>query len=144
VTARQALIAHLERIGVRQAGDLSPDVYRDPWLRVAVGERRIPVFPLWGFRGSLALHDLHHLLTGYVTTLRGECEVAGWELGSGGCAWRLYMWIDRFFTFGFGLLVAPAPTLRALRRGMRHRNLYRFRADAVLAMDLDELSRFAA
>ena len=142
MTARQALIAHLEKLGVRQPGDPSPEVYRDPWLRMAVAGRRIPVFPVWGFLGALALHDLHHLVTGYGTTLRGECEIAGWELGSGGCAWRLHMWVDRLSTFAFGLLAAPAATLRALRRGLRHRNLYGLRTDAVLAMDFDEVSRF--
>ena len=32
--------------------------------------------------------DLHHILSGYGMTWRGEIELSAWELGSGGCAWR--------------------------------------------------------
>jgi len=142
MTTKQVLLAHLEKIGVRRPSDPSAAIYRDSWFRIAIGSQSIPIFPLWGLRRSLTLHDIHHLVTGYPTTIRGELEIAGWELGSGGCARHLYMWIDRFLTFAFGLLVAPIATSQALRRGAHHRNLYRLNADRVLSMEFDEVLRF--
>ena len=32
----------------------------------------------------LILHDINHLLKGYQTNWKGECEVSAWELASGG------------------------------------------------------------
>ncbi len=50
------------------------------WVEVRVGQRSIPVFPLWGIKRALIAHDVHHVLTGYATTLKGEFELAAWEL----------------------------------------------------------------
>ncbi len=143
MTARDALIAHLESAGMRPRGDPSREVYRDRWFRIELGGLRIPVAPVGPFRGSVILHDLHHVLTGYGTDWRGEVAIAGWELGSGGCAGRVYMWLDRVSTFLFGLLAAPSTTLRAFRRGIAACNLYRLDADSVLEMEMEELKRRA-
>lgn len=40
--------------------------------------------PNFGWRRrALAAHDLHHLMTGYPMTMRGEFQLAAWELGAG-------------------------------------------------------------
>jgi hypothetical protein len=36
-----------------------------------------------GRRAALLPHDLHHVATGYGTTLVGEAEIGAWELASG-------------------------------------------------------------
>ncbi len=87
------------------------------WLETRIGERSVPIFPLWPIRESLSKHDIHHVLTGYDTDVRGEPELAAWELGSGGCHLNVIFWADRISFFMIGLLTYPAATLRALRRG---------------------------
>ena len=54
------------------------------WIRVRVSKWTVPVIPLWGLKRAHIAHDVHHVLTGYPTTVKGECELAGWELASGG------------------------------------------------------------
>ena len=61
--------------------------YADNWVRVDMFGRRVPVFPIYGFKKTLFLHDIHHLLSDYDTDFRGELEIAAWELSSGGCGW---------------------------------------------------------
>ena len=72
----------------------------------------------------------------------GELELAGWELGSGGCARHKLFWVDRLLFTLLGLILLPTVTWRAVRRGCRQRNLYRLEAEAVLAAEVDELRQW--
>ena len=137
MTTREELVGFLEARGIRPKGDPSPEVYTDDWFRV--GGRRM--FKLGGIKTSLMLHDIHHLVTGYDTDLQGELEIAGWELGSGGCANHKFMWLDRGFTFLLALVTSPRALFRAFRRGRGSRNLYRADLDEILALDVEELRR---
>ena len=139
---QDALIRYFVEQGVLDEKDSAEEWFQDNWIRLKLGERRIPFFPLYGLRRGLILHDLHHMLTGYDTSWRGEAEVAGWELGSGGCAHHLFYWLDRTLFFLGALVLAPLPTLRAFRRGLGSRNLYRLDPDDVLGTDLDEIRHY--
>ena len=85
--------------------------------------------PLLGFPNTRArvravrLHDLHHVLTGYDTSWRGEGEIGAWELASN-CRdhWAAW-WLD-FSAALIGVAIAPRRVLRAFVRGRRERNLY--------------------
>ncbi len=130
---REALIQYFADQGIG-----NPDEwYQDNWYRIG----KLPVYPMWGLKDSLILHDIHHLVTGYDTSPRGELELAGWELGSGGCAQHKLFWVDRLFFALLGLILAPAATWKAFRRGWKQRNLYRLEAEKALAMDVAELRR---
>lgn len=72
---------------------------------------------------AVRLHDLHHVLTGYDTSWRGEAEIAAWELASG-CRGYAAAWLLDAGAALVGLAIAPRATLRAFRRGRRTRNLY--------------------
>jgi ubiquinone biosynthesis protein Coq4 len=72
---------------------------------------------------SVRFHDLHHVLTGYDTSWRGEAEIGGWELSSG-CRDHWAAWVLNFWAAGVGLFFAPHAVLRAWRRGRKSRNLY--------------------
>ena len=109
------------------------------WVEVRVGQRLIPLIPLWGLKEALTAHDVHPELTAYPTTLKGECELAGWELMSGGCRWNLVFWVDRLGAFALGLVICPRATLRALRRGWGCRNLYGMSEREILAADVQAL-----
>lgn len=108
-------------------------------LEFRITDGRTLKVPLWGLKQSLATHDIHHALTEYPTTLRGEVEIAAWELASGGCHRHLVFWFDRLGAFALGLLVYPKVTLRALRRGWGSRNLYRMNLQEILSTDVDQL-----
>lgn len=73
---------------------------------------------------ALRVHDLHHLITGYTTDWRGESEISGWELGSGGAGRFAYAWFIAMFGFVVGVLTMPLRTWRAFRRGRGSTNLY--------------------
>ncbi len=137
--AQQALSRYFVEEGLFPKGSNVDDWVGDRWYRIG----GVPVFPLVGkIKQSLILHDLHHVMTGYHTTWRGELELAGWELGSGGCAWHHFFWFDRLSAFLLGLIFVPRLTLRALRKGWHQHNLYPLRSDEVLATELDELRRY--
>lgn len=82
---------------------------------------RLPNFA-WRRRAILA-HDLHHVLTGIPCTLRGECQMAAWELGAG----PMPHWGARLFCqplILFGLLWTPRSVWRAFLAGRRSRSLH--------------------
>lgn len=81
-------------------------------------------FPNFAWRRrALAAHDLHHLMTGYPMTMRGEFQLAAWELGAG----RYPHWGATSFCAPLilaGLLWSPAAIWRAWRSGRRSQSLY--------------------
>lgn len=112
---------------------------RKKWLEIRIDERVVPVFPLWPIRDALSKHDIHHVLTGYSTDIRGESELAAWELGSGGCHLNLIFWIDRVTFFFIGLLTYPAATLLAMRRGFKCHNLFSRKKEVVLESEVGDI-----
>jgi hypothetical protein len=135
----EALGQFLAKRGVVEGDAGREGLYRGTWFFVRIHGVRIPFFPMVGFRRGLAAHDTHHLVNGYETNWVGECEVAAWELASGGCGSYFAYWIDRMVFLPLGLLTAPLRTLRAFRRGLGQRNLYRLDPDAILSMEVDEV-----
>jgi hypothetical protein len=80
---------------------------------------------------AVRFHDLHHVLTEYRTTFRGECEIGAWEVASG-CADHVAAWFLNLGVFGAGLLFAAGDVWRAFLRGRRSGNLYRATFDEAL------------
>ena len=107
------------------------------WVRV-----RFLGVPIWfpnfdARRSILVAHDVHHLLTGYETTWRGEAEIGGFEIATG-CR---HYWAAWFFNFGgllFGLVIAPLRTFRAFVRGRHCTNFYGVDTEAVLQRTVAE------
>ena len=90
---------------------------------------------------SVRIHDVHHVLTGYATSWRGEGEIAAWELASG-CRDHIASWYLNFWAALIGLFIAPRAVLRAFRRGRASRNLYaREWDDGILDRSVGELRR---
>ncbi len=143
MTTADALTRYLAERRIIDAADELEDAYAASWFYTEVRGRRLPIYPMVGFRGGIALHDVHHMLTGYETSCLGECELAGWELASGGCGLHLVFWLDRLGFLAIGLVVAPRRTLRAFRRGLRGHNLYGLDKERVLSMPLCEVERYA-
>ena len=108
MTIQEALSNYFVEQGLHTERSTLEDWLEDRWYRIG----GVPVLPLVGrIKESLILHDIHHLITGYSTRWTGELELAGWELGSGGCARHWFFWFDRIFTLGLGLVMAPVRTI---------------------------------
>ncbi len=73
---------------------------------------------------ALPLHDLHHIATGYGTTILGEAEVAAWELAPKGLGKYPNGWIYVLAMFFIGLALYPKKTLQAFKRGKNCTNLF--------------------
>lgn len=93
------------------------------WVEVRVGR-----FPMWfpntrARRLAVKFHDLHHVLTGYPTSLRGETEIGAWEVSTG--IGRHYVgWLLDLMALAFGLVINPRGVYRAFVRGRHTRNLF--------------------
>ena len=98
--------------------------YIVPWSRVRVGPIAwyVPNTPMR--KRALPLHDLHHIATGYGTTLFGEAEISAWEVGSGGLGKYPNGWPYVLGLIVVGLLLNPRATINAYRRGRSCTNLF--------------------
>ncbi|HLQ36697.1 MAG TPA: hypothetical protein VK348_02760 [Planctomycetota bacterium] len=99
------------------------------------------VFPNFDARRAvLVTHDVHHLLTGYPTTWRGEAEISAFEIVTG-CKRYWAAWFFNLGGFLFGLWIAPSRTFRAFARARRCTNFYGADAAAVLQKRIGEAQR---
>ena len=133
---REARARYFAENGLGEGG------YDDRFVVLRVAGLPLLVFPNTKQRvRSVRFHDVHHVLTGYGTSWRGEGEIAAWELASG-CRdhWAAW-WLD-FWAALIGLCLAPRAVARAFRRGRASRNLYgREWDDALLERGVGELRR---
>lgn len=98
--------------------------YDDPWVKIKIGPFNVSIPNTPGRVRAVRFHDLHHILTGYDTDLRGEAEIAAWELGSG-CADHYAAWVLNIGAAGIGIALIPKRTWQAFLRGLDSKNLYR-------------------
>jgi hypothetical protein len=124
MTLGEAREAYFERSGFGLDGG-----YAERWIKVKVWR-----MPIWlpntaGRVRAVKLHDLHHIVTEYPTTWRGEAEISAWEVGSGGLRrfWAGW-WLD-LMNVAQGLIINPGGTYRAFMRGRRSRNLFALEFD---------------
>tara|TARA_R110001606_G_scaffold177586_1_gene324112 strand:+ start:23803 stop:24156 length:354 start_codon:yes stop_codon:yes gene_type:complete len=85
------------------------------WM-ATLGPLELPLPNFRWRREILAQHDLHHLMTGYDTSAKGELLVAAWETGIG-CYddWRAQGLCITLMVLG--LVRYPVTTWRAFERG---------------------------
>ncbi|MFL6256139.1 MAG: hypothetical protein ACJ74T_14105 [Pyrinomonadaceae bacterium] len=97
--------------------------YDDAWVKLKLW--RIPLaFPnTEGRKRAVRFHDLHHVLTEYPTTWRGEFEIAAWEV-AGGIRRFWVAWLLDLLGFACGLVLFPRAVYRAFVRGRHSTNLY--------------------
>lgn len=85
-------------------------------------------------RKAVIKHDIHHLLTGYSTVLKGETEISAWEIASGCKKYHAAFFINTSgLMMGFPLNFFGI--LRAFARGRRTKNLYDDKITTEQAMD---------
>lgn len=98
--------------------------YQERWIKVKVW--RVPVWlpNTKGRRKAVRLHDLHHVLTEYPTTWRGEAEISAWEVGAGGLQRYWAGWLLDLMNIAQGLVVNPRGVYHGFMRGRSSSNLY--------------------
>jgi hypothetical protein len=123
-TLREARAQYFRENGIPEDGG-----YTGKWVRIKLGPVPV-VFPnTTGRRAALLPHDLHHVATGYDTTLVGEAEIGAWELASG-CRHHIAAWVLNLGAVITGLFLSPRRVCRAFLRGWRSTNLYQLGVDA--------------
>ncbi len=93
------------------------------WVPLKIWRFTIKIPNSQARKKAVKIHDLHHVLTGYQTNLRGESEIAAWELASG-CRRMPAAFVLNVFALAIGALIAPRMVLRAWARGRATKNLY--------------------
>ena len=119
LTLREGRDAYFANNGLAQDGG-----YADSWVVIKIGP--VPVFAIPNTasrKRDVPFHDLHHVLTGYPTTIVGEGEIGAWELGSDCTASPVAVLLN-CQVFGTMLVFHPRRMFRAFMRGRRARNLY--------------------
>jgi hypothetical protein len=108
-----------------------------------------PVGPLttvvrnWPARGrALSLHDVHHALTGYDTSIKGEALLGAYEIATG-CGRHWIGWVLQTEIFAYGLTFAPLALWQAFLRGRHAGTLYArpYADEALLARPVDAVRR---
>ena len=90
-------------------------------------------------RWAIALHDLHHVATGYGADFVGEGEIGIWELVGGCETWIVYFLNASAAMLGF--VLSPPRMLKAYEDARTAKALYRqgMTLDEVLDMPLGDL-----
>ena len=119
MTVRDALPDFYKRYDLPQDGGVN-----DPAVRLELLKGIYLYIPNPAARKKAVLkHDIHHLITGYSGTLKGETEISTWELSTGcGNNWLV------FSINIYGMMTGAIWNLRGLwkawLKGKRTKNLY--------------------
>ncbi len=97
--------------------------YSKPTVTIEIGPLRFALPNTPARVRAVRYHDLHHVLTGYRTDMRGEAEISAWELASG-CKREYAAWLLNMGAMMYGLLFHPGAMVRAWTRGRQSDNLY--------------------
>ena len=132
-TAMQALAMKRVEQGLDPLYDTAPT-----WP-FTIGPVTIPMPNFSWRRAAIQRHDLHHMLTGYPFTMRGEFQVATWEFAAG----RYPHWGATVLLLPLvviGLVWSPAAIWRAFMKGRGEMSLYHPELrDAAAQLPLDAL-----
>ncbi|MEM7098370.1 MAG: hypothetical protein AAF541_08955 [Pseudomonadota bacterium] len=133
-TVKQARAAYFFENGFEQDGG-----YSARWVWLKFGLLSIPVYNSRARRRAVPLHDLHHIATGYLTTPKGEAQMATWELAAG-VHDKWFAFVINLPALLYGLVLWPNTAIDAWRAGRSSRSLYRFEfCEELLDLSLGEL-----
>lgn len=125
ITVREAREQHFAQGGFTEAQ------YTARFARFRLGPLSFWVPNSSGRTRALPYHDVHHVLTEYDTSWKGEAEIAAWELAAG-CREHPAAGMINLGAMPMGMVVAPRATFRAFVRGRQSRSLYGQPLDDVL------------
>ena len=114
-----------------------------PYVRIELTKKLSLYFPNFDARRkAIFKHDVHHMVTGYTSTFKGETEIGAWEIGSG-CRHYWAAFVLDIAAIAPGMVINPAGVYKAFARGRRTKNLYAdsFTDEQVMDMTLAEIKR---
>jgi len=137
-TPRELLPAFYQQYSLGPDGGQS-----SPYVRVEFTKKFAIYIPNFKARKKAVFkHDIHHLATGYPSTLKGETEISAWEIGSG-CRryWAAYL-LD-LHGLMMGIPFNPVGVFNAFVRGRRTKNLYsnQWSDEKVMSSTMGEIKR---
>lgn len=136
MTLRDARARYFEANGFGADGG-----YGKKWEVIKLGPVPIPIRNVPARVAAIRFHDLHHIVTGYDTSLVGEAEIGAWEIASG-CADKWFAWGINLQALLLGLFVGPRALYAAFVRGRYSNSLYAERYDdALLEQTVGEAKR---
>ena len=95
------------------------------WFRIKLGPVYLPFPNTKGRIAAVKLHDIHHVITEYLATLKGEAEIGAWELASG-CGKYYIAWVLNAASFFYGVFFFPVAIYHAFMNGRsRKTNFYK-------------------
>ena len=116
--------------------------YEERWIKVKLWRIPVRLPNTKGRRKAVRLHDLHHILTEYPTTWRGEAEISAWEVGGGGLRRYYAGWLLDLMNIAQGLVINTRGVYRAFVRGRQCANLYSVEfSDELLSHRVGEFRR---
>lgn len=93
------------------------------WWHFSVLGLAVPCYNFKWRKEAIFTHDLHHIVTGYPCTMRGEMQVAAWEFGAGRCP-NLLANLFCLPLIAAGALCIPRKTFLAFRNGRLSKSLF--------------------
>jgi hypothetical protein len=98
--------------------------YHLKWFKIKLGRIYIPLPNFKSRVEAVKIHDIHHLITEYDTSFKGESEIGAWEIATG-CEKYSAAWLLNYGSFSIGMILFPRNVLSAFLRGRRcATNLY--------------------
>jgi hypothetical protein len=95
-----------------------------PYVRIGLTKKLVLYCPNFDIRREAVFkHDVHHIVTGYTSTLKGETEIGAWEIASGCRRYWIAFVLDMSAVM-MGTLFNPIGVYKAFVKGRRTRNLY--------------------
>jgi hypothetical protein len=134
-TLRKALHAYFVDNGLDEDGGYDKAL---DWF--PIGPLALPIPNVAERRAALPYHDASHVLTGYQADWRGEFEESAYEVASG-CGGNWFGLIVNHQGMIAGLLLTPARTVAAWRRGAASGTAYGLDLDGLLDLEVEEVRR---
>lgn len=118
ITVQEAITDHFITYGLPADGG-----YEETWVPLKFGFLTFYIYNSEARKSAVKLHDIHHVITQYEPTPRGEAEISAWELAAG-----IYnKHFARIINLGglfYGAYIYPKTTFRAYVRGKYSSTLY--------------------
>lgn len=135
LTVKEALPAFFEKYHLGDDGGINSN-----WVKVKFGKFWFPIPNTASRKKALMFHDVHHITTGYESTLKGEAEIGAWEVSTG-CGTYYAAWLLDLAAFALGLFLYPKATFRGFIRGQHSLNLYHYtyNREQLLEMEVNDL-----
>lgn len=111
-TLQHQLELFYEKHGYGREGGIDND-----WIWLKFKYFSLPIPNIKGRRENVWRHDLLHILLDYDTSWKGETQVSGWVMGSGGWGKFYVGWLFAFAMFGIAIVFFPTSTFQSFIRG---------------------------